>query len=218
MSTTTQNNPNHQKEGGVVFHTAEKLEAKREQQIADQHLHEEKAKVQQSELPMGERLTAAGNVVLEAGKEAYEVFRQATESALASTQSSKAREKLDSLEREPDVRSTDEITFQHDSSPKDINPEKKGHSKLIENRKQAIESSRKATAEEIKKDEFKHNKENAKSTKDRLAEGYKEKVSIVHQQTHKATAAVHNHKADVEAKELYGKQPEIVNHEERVQN
>lgn len=214
---STQTNKPNQKEGGVVFHTAEKLDAKREQQIAKESIEQDKQKVKSKDLPVGERINAAGNVLLDAGKEAYEVFREKTESALASNKSSQASEKLNEFEREPDVRSTDEIHFQHDSTPKDINPEKKGKSTLIENRQQAIESRKKAREEEIKKEHFQKNKEDQNSTTGRLAEGYKEKVSIVHQQTHKATAAMHDHKADVEAKEIYDKKPEIVNQEQRVQ-
>jgi hypothetical protein len=151
-------------------------------------------------------VNAAADVAVETTKGAYEKFREGTEAALASVKSSDAQTQLDAFERPPDVRSTDEISYQHDTQPKDVNKQVLGNNTMIENRVRAIESQRKASEEATKKMELQKQKERENSTKDRLADGWKSKVSAVHQQTHRATAGVHNHRADKEAEQLYGQE------------
>merc|ERR1712107_334624 len=67
---------------------------------------------------------------------------------MASNSEKKVSHELDSkFENGPDVRSTDDIHYQHDTTPHDVDPTHKGQENLIENRKIAIEAHQKAAAE-----------------------------------------------------------------------
>merc|ERR1711976_905473 len=99
------------------------------------------------------------------------------------------------------------VHYQHDTTPHDVDPTHKGQENLIENRKTAVEAHQKAAAEEFRRSEA-HAEKMAQSFSEKAAASAKEASATLKAKTHETTAAVHNHAAKRDAREIFPDQHE----------
>lgn len=206
MSTEQQQS---QSQSHFVSNRAAAFDAKRESESHHAELLSEKERAMDANLPMGERITAACHVAVQAGNEAVLSVKSALNSAMAGTSENKVSRDLDSkFENGPDVRSTDEVHYQHDTTPHDVDPTHKGQESLIENRKTAVEAHQKAAAEEFRRSEAHAEKMAAQSFSEKAAASAKEASATLKAKSYETTAAVHNHAAKKDAREIFPDQHE----------
>ena len=206
MSTT----PSEQQSShSFVSNRAAALDAKRSKEGSHAEMVAEKQKAADSSLPMGERLTAACHVAVQAGNEAVLGVQSAVNSFMANNTEKQVSRDLDrKFENGPDVRTTDKIHYQHDTTPHDVDPTHKGQENLIENRKIAIEAHQAAAGEEWDRAVAHAEKESAESFSEKAAASMKEAACSLKAKSYEATAAARNHKAQRDAREIFPDQHE----------
>ena len=101
------------------------------------------------------------------------------------------------------MRSTDELHYQHCTVPQDVDPAYKDQKNFIENRKAALRSRQAAEEVESRRMQAHAEREYAETFSEKAQASIKEAACSLRAKSLEATAAVHEHAAKRDARDIF---------------